>query len=66
MLIKINENFRTTIVMITHNLAQARRVCDRCLFLKDGLLVEEGEARQMLRMPQNPITHRFIEGELLI
>lgn len=66
MLIKINENFHTTIVMITHNLAQARRVCDRCLFLKDGLLVEEGEARQMLRVPQNPITHRFIEGELLI
>ena len=66
MLIKINENFRTTIVLITHNLAQARRVCERCLFLKDGLLVEEGDAQQMLRMPQNPVTRRFIEGELLI
>ena len=66
MLIKINENFRTTIVLITHNLAQARRVCERCLFLKDGLLVEEGDAQQLLRMPQNPVTRRFIEGELLI
>lgn len=66
MLTKINEVSGTTIVLITHNLAQARRVCERCLFLKDGLLVEEGDAQQMLRMPQNPVTRRFIEGELLI
>ena len=66
MLIKINESFGTTIVLITHNLAQARRVCDRCLFLKDGELVEEGEAAEMLRIPKNPQTRRFIEGELLI
>lgn len=66
MLTKINETSGTTIVLITHNLAQARRVCDRCLFLKDGGLVEEGEASQMLRSPKNPQTRRFIEGELLI
>lgn len=66
MLTKINETSGTTIVLITHNLAQARRVCDRCLFLKDGILVEEGDAAQMLRAPENPQTRRFIEGELLI
>ncbi|MCQ4635579.1 ATP-binding cassette domain-containing protein [Anaerovorax odorimutans] len=66
MLIKINEEEKTTVVLITHNLAQARRTCDRCLFLKGGKLIEEGNAQQILAAPKNELTRKFIAGELLI
>lgn len=66
MLITINEREQTTIVLITHNLAQARRVCDRCLFLKDGALIEEGSAEDMLLHPKEDLTRMFIAGELLL
>lgn len=66
MLIKINEEDGTTIVLITHNLAQAKRVCNRCMFLKGGELVEEGDASELLSAPKKDATKRFIAGELLI
>ncbi|MCI8647459.1 MAG: ATP-binding cassette domain-containing protein [Firmicutes bacterium] len=66
MLETINQREQTTIVLITHNLAQARRVCDRCLFLKDGELVEEGSAEELLLHPRKALTAKFIAGELLI
>lgn len=66
MLIKINRNENTTIVLITHNLAQARRVCDRCIFLEKGRLIEEGRAEEMLSSPKEERTRKFVAGELLI
>lgn len=66
MLTAINEREQTTIVLITHNLAQARRVCDRCLFLQDGRLIEEGKAEDMLLHPKKELTRRFLAGELLL
>lgn len=66
MLLAINQREQTTIVLITHNLAQARRVCNRCLFLKDGELIEEGSAEEVLLHPGKALTAKFIAGELLI
>ena len=66
MLQAINEREQTTIVLITHNLAQARRVCNRCLFLKDGQLIEEGNAEDMLLHPKEELTRSFLAGEFLI
>lgn len=65
-LIKMNQREKTTILFITHNLAQARRVCDRCLFLKSGHLIEEGEAEKILLHPKEELTKKFVAGELLI
>ena len=66
MLIKINEEEKTTVVLVTHNLAQAKRTCDRCLFLKSGQLIETGRADQILANPKEELTRKFIAGELLI
>lgn len=65
-LLKINKKEKTTILLITHNLAQARRLCDRCLFLKGGELIEEGPAEELLSEPQHKWTKQFVAGELLI
>ena len=66
MLLKINREEGTTILFVTHNLAQARRVCNRLLFLDKGKLVESGDCQSILQNPAEEKTRRFIAGELLI
>lgn len=66
MLLKINREEGTTILFVTHNLAQARRVCNRLLFLDKGRLVESGDCQKILQDPAEEKTRRFIAGELLI
>lgn len=66
MLLKINREEGTTILFVTHNLAQARRVCNRLLFLDKGKLVESGDCQEILQNPKEEKTRRFIAGELLI
>lgn len=63
---KINEEEATTIIIITHNLAQAKRVCDELLFLHQGKLIERGNCEEMLRSPKTELAERFVRGELLI
>lgn len=57
---------RTTIVLITHNLAQAKRVCDEAIMLHDGRLIESGSCELLLTRPRMPETKQFVEGELLL
>lgn len=64
-LVKINNDIGTTIMFVTHNLAQARRVCNRIIFLNKGQLIEEGPCSQVLVSPREDLTRRFIAGELL-
>ena len=66
MLLKINREEGTTILFVTHNLAQARRVCNRILLLDKGRLVESGDCPKILQDPSEEKTRRFIAGELLI
>ena len=55
-----------TIVMATHEMAFARQVADRVLFLHDGAVLEAGPPEQVLENPVEPRTRqflaRFIEG----
>ena len=53
----------TTIVMSTHNLAQARRLADRVLFLQAGRLVEATPADLFFRAPRSAEAAAFLEGE---
>jgi tungstate transport system ATP-binding protein len=54
----------TKIVMVTHNLGQARRLGDEILFLHQGRLIERAPADQFLKHPASPEAARFLEGEL--
>jgi tungstate transport system ATP-binding protein len=54
----------TKIVLVTHNLGQARRMADEILFLQSGRLVERAPAERFLRQPSSPEAARFLEGEL--
>jgi polar amino acid transport system ATP-binding protein len=45
-------------------MAFAREVADRVLFIDDGLIVEEGPARDVLTRPQHPRTQDFLRRVL--
>lgn len=51
----------STVLLISHSLAQARRLAEYALFLSRGELVEQGEAAQLLRSPCEEETRRFLD-----
>lgn len=53
---------RYTIVIVTHNMAQARRTSDECLFMLMGELIEHSLTTEMFVTPKNPKTAEYIEG----
>lgn len=53
---------RYTIVIVTHNMAQARRASDECLFMLMGELVEHDRTADLFLNPTNPRTAEYIEG----
>jgi phosphate transport system ATP-binding protein len=53
---------RYTIVIVTHNMAQARRASDECIFMLMGELVEHTRTTDMFVTPKNPKTAEYIEG----
>jgi phosphate transport system ATP-binding protein len=53
---------RITVVIVTHNLAQATRVSDRTMFLNRGRLVEHGPTRQVFEDPAEDETARYVTG----
>jgi tungstate transport system ATP-binding protein len=50
--------------MTTHDLAQARRLADRILFLHHGRLLEDLPAPHFFRQPRSAEARAFLEGEL--
>jgi phosphate transport system ATP-binding protein len=59
---------RYAIVVVTHNLPQARRISDRTALLwkggEGGTLIEHGETDRLFSAPQNPITAAYVEGRV--
>jgi phosphate transport system ATP-binding protein len=51
-----------TVVIVTHNLAQARRIADRTVFLNRGRLVEHGETTQVFDRPAEEETAQYVGG----
>jgi tungstate transport system ATP-binding protein len=54
----------TKIVMITHNLGQAKRLGDEILFLHQGRVVERAPADRFFKQPASKEAAQFLEGEL--
>jgi phosphate transport system ATP-binding protein len=51
-----------TIVVVTHNMAQARRVSDECIFMLLGRVIEHDRTEDLFLSPGNPKTAEYIEG----
>ncbi len=53
---------RLTVIMVTHDLAQAARVGERTALFSDGRLVEEGPTEQLFRSPERAETVRYVSA----
>ena len=51
-----------TILIVTHNMAQARRASEECIFMLMGKVVEHTETGQMFVTPRHKQTANYIEG----
>lgn len=56
----------TTILLITHNLSQAKRIADYVILMNQGKVIEQQDAQSFFLYPIYEETRKFIEGELLI
>jgi len=60
MLLKLRETY--TIILVTHNIAQARRIADYTAFFNNGRLVEFGEKDALFLQPRQEETKAFLSG----
>lgn len=51
-----------TILIVTHNMAQARRASDECVFMLLGRIVEHGRTEELFLAPEHAETADYIEG----
>jgi phosphate transport system ATP-binding protein len=52
------------VIVVTHNLAQARRIADHCLFLADGICIEQGPTEQIFTDPDSAKVRDFVTGRI--
>lgn len=60
LLLKINEQFGITILLITHEMGVIQRVCDSVSVMEDGEVVEQAEATDLFIQPQHETTKKFL------
>lgn len=56
----------TRLVLITHDLGQARRLADDVQFMHHGRIVEHGPAAEFFRSPQSAPAQAFLEGRIFL
>jgi phosphate transport system ATP-binding protein len=60
MMFSLREKY--TIVIVTHNMAQARRISDECIFMLMGELIEHSRTEDLFLTPTDKRTAEYIEG----
>jgi tungstate transport system ATP-binding protein len=60
-----NQTRGTTIVLVTHNVFQARRLAGRVGLLLNGKLEEVAPAQEFFEHPRDPRTAAFVRGEMV-
>lgn len=61
----LNRERGTTLVLVTHNVFQARRLAQRVALLLEGQIVEIAEVSAFFETPRDPRTAAFVRGEMV-
>ena len=51
---------KTTMVIVTHEMAFARDVADTVVFMDKGVIVEQGDAKEVINNPKEERTKQFL------
>ena len=57
---EINKKYGITVVVITHEMAVVKQICDCVAVMEAGRIVESGDIYDVFSAPKMPITRRFI------
>jgi tungstate transport system ATP-binding protein len=63
-ILDINRRYGTTVILVTHNMYQARRLAGRTAFMMDGELVEMKPTHELFEHPADPRTAGFVKGDM--
>nr|WP_237729826.1 ATP-binding cassette domain-containing protein [Petrotoga sp. 8T1HF07.NaAc.6.1] len=58
----LSENY--TIIIVTHNLAQAIRISDYMYFMFQGELIESGKTEDIIKNPKEQLTEDYLNGRI--
>lgn len=61
LILRINKEQHTTVLWVTHDLSQARRVGEQTWLIMDGTLIESAPARQFFSEPKEARTKNFLD-----
>lgn len=61
-----HEKSKATIIIVTHNLQQAKRLCNDVIFMHQGNVVERGKTEEVIYSSKNQLTRKFVEGEIIL
>lgn len=59
---EVNQRLNLTIVLITHEMAVVKEICDRVAVMENGYVVEEGNILDVFSNPHQEITKNFINS----
>ena len=62
---RVNQEQGTTVVLVTHNIFQAKRLAHRTALLLEGRLVEIADTASFFERPTDPRTAAFVHGEMV-
>ena len=61
LLVNLKEQY--SIILVTHNISQARRIADEIVFMLDGKIIEHGPKLEIFENPKNKQTAEYIHGD---
>ena len=64
LLAELRTRIRVSLILISHDLAVVRNVCDRVYVMYAGQIVERGPAAEIFRHPQHPYTQALVDSIL--
>ncbi|SDZ05366.1 ABC transporter ATP-binding protein [Tindallia californiensis] len=56
---------KPTILMVTHNIQQTRRLCNRVAFMNEGKVLDSGDLRHLYGAEAHPLVRDFIQKGLI-
>ncbi|MFB6240061.1 MAG: ATP-binding cassette domain-containing protein, partial [Gemmatimonadota bacterium] len=62
LLAELREEAGLALLLVAHDLAVIRQVCDRVLVMEGGRIVEEGEADDVILRPEHPASRQLSEA----
>lgn len=63
---KLNQEYNTTIILISHDLAVVKSICNRVFVMYQGNIVERGTIQEIFTNPHEEYTKRLLEASRLV